>query len=150
MIMAGNVTPVPPLPSGTTRMLSASAIATRVAATAHHPAQSKPVSAPAVSRPTMSPAANDAAPAPSCCTAPLKLKKLPRRRGATLPVMSAIAGPKRPGTKTKNRTLTATAAASGSGGRCVITTMGTRETNARIVNTRFLPKRSASQPMRGA
>ena len=29
--------------------------------------------------------------------------------------------------------------ASGSGGRCVITTIGTSETNARIVNTRFLP-----------
>ena len=102
MIIARNVTPCPPLPSGTTRMRSASATATSVTATAHQPAQSKPVSAPVASRPTMSPAASDAAPAPSCCTAPLKLMKLPRRRGATLPVTSAIAGPKRPGTKMKN------------------------------------------------
>ena len=41
-------------------------------------------------------------PPPSCWTDALKLMKLPRSRGSTLPVMSAIAGPKRPGTQTKN------------------------------------------------
>ena len=43
--------------------------------------------------------------------------KLPRRRGATLPVTSAIAGPKRPVTNTKNTMVTASTCASGTGGQ---------------------------------
>ena len=50
----------------------------------------------------------------------LKLMKLPRSRGSTLPVTSAVAGPKRPGTNTKKSTDNGTTQASGSGGRCVI------------------------------
>ncbi len=50
------------------------------------------------------PAASDAIPDASCWIDALKLMKLPRSRGSTLPVTSAIAGPNRPGTNTKNST----------------------------------------------
>ena len=87
----------------------------------------------------MSPAVSDAMPEASCWIDALKLMKLPRSRGSTLPVTSAIAGPNRPGTNTKNSTDTGTTQASGSGGRCVTTRIGAIEITARIVNRRLLP-----------
>ena len=71
-------------------------------------------------------------PAPSCWIAALNVMKLPRSRGSTLPDTSAIAGPKRPGTSTKNSTDAATTCGSGSGGRCVVTKSGTTERIATI------------------
>ena len=59
-------------------------------------------------------------PTPSCWSDALKLMKLPRSFGSTLPVTSAVAGPNRPGTNTKNSTDSATTQASGSGGRWVV------------------------------
>ena len=65
--------------------------------------------------------------------------KLPRNRGGTLPVTSAVAGPNRPGTKTKNNTDSGTTQCSGSGGRCVTMRIGASEISARIVNSLRLP-----------
>ena len=87
----------------------------------------------------ISPADSDAMPDASCCSDALKLMKLPRSRGSTLPVTSAVAGPKRPGTNTKNSTDSPTTQASGSGGRCVATRIGPIEISATIVNRRLLP-----------
>ena len=80
----------------------------------------KCVSVPSGARPMMRPAASDATPDASCCSDALKLMKLPRSLGSTLPVTSAVAGPNRPGTKTKKSTDSATTQASGSGGRWVV------------------------------
>ena len=103
------------------------------------PTAPKCVSAPSGARPMMRPAASDATPDASCWIDALKLMKLPRSLGSTLPVTSAVAGPNRPGTNTKNSTDSATTQASGSGGRCVVTRIGPIEISARIVNTRSLP-----------
>ena len=87
----------------------------------------------------MRPAVSAASPAPSCWIDALKLMKLPRSRGSTLPVTSAIAGPKRPVTSTKNSTAHGDDDGERHGGRCVVMRIGTIDSNARIVNTRFLP-----------
>ena len=87
----------------------------------------------------MRPAASDATPDASCCSDALKLMKLPRSLGSTLPVTSAVAGPNRPGTNTKKSTDNPTTQASGSGGRWVWIRIGPIEISARIVNSRCLP-----------
>ena len=95
----------------------------------------------------MSPPTSAANPDASCWTAELKLMKLPRSRASTLPLTSAIAGPKRPGTKMKKNTTMPTTYGTGSRGKCVCRRIGTIEMNARMVKTRRLPKRSASHPI---
>ena len=117
-----------------------------VQATASQPTQPKCVSEPSGARPMIIPEVRTASPEPTCCSDALKLMKLPRSRGSTEPVISAIAGPKRPVTKMKKSVENGTTATSGSRGRWVVIRIGTIEIAARMVNIRCLPWRSASQP----
>ena len=56
--------------------------------------------------------------------------KAPRTRGSALPEISAIAGPKRPGTRTKNSVDTGRNHASEARGMCVTARIGTIEAAA--------------------
>ena len=70
------------------------------------------------------PAVNAARPAPNCWIDALKLMNEPRNRGSALPLISAMPGPKRPVTNTKNSTAHATTVDSDTGSRCVVIRMG--------------------------
>ena len=65
-----------------------------------------------------------ASPAPNCWIEALKLMNEPRSLGSALPEMSAMPGPKRPVTRTKNSTAHAMTTTSETGPRCVVMRIG--------------------------
>jgi len=63
----------------------------------------------------------------------------PRLAGLALEVINAIAGTKRPETKTMKSVVTASIATRGTGGRFVRSKIGTREARATVKYTGYLP-----------
>ena len=103
------------------------------------PTVPKRVSSPTADFPMIDPAISEAKPAAICCTEELKLMKLPRKRGSTLEIISAIAGTKRPETKIMNSVVAPMARITGTFAKCVTSRIGAMEITARMPNTLRLP-----------
>ena len=110
---------------------------------------SKFSSFPSVFSTSIIPPKKDASPALNCCTAELKLRKLPRFSDLAVPVIKAAAGTIRPFEVTNKRVDTANANKIGVGPKWVIMAIGTTFKLINMVKILTLPYLSVSRPTQG-